>query len=462
MADLKISQMTDGGTFQVGDYFAGVRAGVNYKITLGSAAAYTVGTGAGQIPTNDDLGALATLDSVGANEIDAGAVGSSELATDSVTTIKVLDKNITYAKMQDISATARILARKSSGAGVTEEATLSEILDFIGSAAQGDILYRGASGWARLGFGTANYVLKTNGTGQNPSYDAVDNLVTVDNGIQDFRLSLTTGVAVTTADVTGASAQTIYAVPYKGNRIALYNGTKWVQYTSAQFSLALGTLTATRPYDVFCYQNAGVPTLEFLAWTNGTTRATNLAYQDGVLVKSGDATRRYLGTFYTVNTTQTEDSVANRFLWNYYHRARRGMSRAETTATWAYSTNTLRQANASTSNQLNFVIGVAEDTVEAQCSANAVGSGTTLRGVIVGIGLNSTTTNSAQVQVKGFSTTVAPVPSLAAYNGVPAAGINYLAWLEAGAGADTQTWQGAGTGGGGPTGKSGIWGSVMA
>jgi len=35
---------------------------------------------------------------------------------------------------------------------------------------QGDILYRNASGLARLGYGTAGQVLKTNGSGQNPSW----------------------------------------------------------------------------------------------------------------------------------------------------------------------------------------------------------------------------------------------------------------------------------------------------
>ena len=113
----------------------------------------------------------------------------------------------------------------------------------------------------------------------------------------DFRLSLTTGVPVTSADV--AAATTIYAVPYQGNSISLYNGTSWVNYSSNEFSLALGTLTNLKVYDVFCYANAsGVPTLEFLVWTNTTTRATALVYQNGVLVKSGDATRRWMGSFY--------------------------------------------------------------------------------------------------------------------------------------------------------------------
>jgi hypothetical protein len=80
----------------------------------------------------------------------------------------VANNAVTYAKMQDVSATSRILGRKTTGAGDPEECTLSDILDFIGSAAQGDILYRGASGWARLGAGTSGQYLQTQGASANP------------------------------------------------------------------------------------------------------------------------------------------------------------------------------------------------------------------------------------------------------------------------------------------------------
>jgi len=80
-----------------------------------------------------------------------------------------VDSNtITYAKMQDVSSTSRVLGRKTAGAGDPEELKLSELLDFIGSAAQGDILYRGASGWERLAAGTSGQVLKTLGASANP------------------------------------------------------------------------------------------------------------------------------------------------------------------------------------------------------------------------------------------------------------------------------------------------------
>jgi len=62
-------------------------------------------------------------------------------------------------KYDEVSATSRILGRKTAGAGAIEELTLSEIMDFVGSAASGDILYRGASAWARLGKGSDGQVL---------------------------------------------------------------------------------------------------------------------------------------------------------------------------------------------------------------------------------------------------------------------------------------------------------------
>ena len=76
---------------------------------------------------------------------------------------------VTYAKIQNVSATSRILGRKTAGAGDAEECTISEVLDFISSAAQGDILYRGASSWSRLGAGTAGFPLITGGAGPNPA-----------------------------------------------------------------------------------------------------------------------------------------------------------------------------------------------------------------------------------------------------------------------------------------------------
>jgi hypothetical protein len=136
----------------------------------GDAEVLTVGSGL-QI-SGGVLAVDAVLDEEAANTVYAGPASGA----DATPTFRALVTNdlpndgVTYAKLQNVSATSRVLGRKTSGAGDAEELTLSEVLDFISSAAQGDILYRGASAWARLGAGTAGQVLKTNGTGANPAW----------------------------------------------------------------------------------------------------------------------------------------------------------------------------------------------------------------------------------------------------------------------------------------------------
>lgn len=66
---------------------------------------------------------------------------------------------VTYAKMQNVSATSRILGRVTAGAGSPEELTLSQTLDFVGSAANGDILTRQAGTWNRLAIGSTGQLL---------------------------------------------------------------------------------------------------------------------------------------------------------------------------------------------------------------------------------------------------------------------------------------------------------------
>jgi hypothetical protein len=87
------------------------------------------------------------------------------------------------------SATQRIFARKTAGAGAYEECTISEVLDFIGSAAQGDILYRGAAGWARLAAGTSGKFLQTKGSGNNPVWAYPE--IVVKGGIEAVNNSTT-------------------------------------------------------------------------------------------------------------------------------------------------------------------------------------------------------------------------------------------------------------------------------
>jgi len=303
--------------------------------------------------------------------------------------------------------------------------------------AAGDLIYGTAADTAaKLALGTAGQLLTVNAGATAPAWAST---TTVYNDVVNFRLTLTTVLPVTTADVTAAG--TLYCTPYKGKYIDLYDGSStWNRRSSAEFSLVL-TLTSGKPYDIFVYDNSTVPTLEVLVWTNDTTRATGLTLQDGVLVKTGATTRRYVGTLYASGANTTEDSFAKRYLWNYYNRVLRPMANAtETTDSWSYNTATIRQANANAANRLSYVQGVAEDTVWAKIKAPFLNSNSG-NGVVVGIGVDSTTAFSGirgREDSQGVSNTAE-----AEYLGYPGIGLHNLNWNEWGsASAGTITWYG--------------------
>tara|TARA_R110000787_G_scaffold64097_2_gene144939 strand:- start:2845 stop:4401 length:1557 start_codon:yes stop_codon:yes gene_type:complete len=70
----------------------------------------------------------ATLANTGALTIATDAVEPAMIAADAVTTVKVLDANITLAKMAPTSASNKLIGRVASGAGVLEEVTLQTTL----------------------------------------------------------------------------------------------------------------------------------------------------------------------------------------------------------------------------------------------------------------------------------------------------------------------------------------------
>jgi hypothetical protein len=259
------------------------------------------------------------------------------------------------------------------------------------------------------------------------------------------RLTLTSGVPVTTADVVGATS--VYFTPYSASPwaglVSVYDGTRWRLYTFTELTLALGSVTAGLPYDVFVYDNAGTLTLEKVAWTNATTRATALATQDGIYTKSGDATRRYLGTLYTTSTTATEDSAANRYCWNYYNRVARPLRRLEPTDQWTYVSplTTWRQANASPANQVCLIVGVLEDAIEIQ--VQILGNHSASGGVLaIGIGEDSATGELAASTV-GLCQVVTNVsaPLFTYYKGLPSSvGRHAYVWLEQNISAGTATF----------------------
>jgi len=265
----------------------------------------------------------------------------------------------------------------------------------------------------------------------------------------NFRLSLTSGDPCPAADVTGGT--TLYAALNGGNKIALWDGSKWVLRSSAEFSLSLASVTANVVYDVFCYDNAGTATLELTAWTNPTTRATAIAYQDGVPCKSGALTRRYLGTFYGLSGSTT-DSAVRRFLWNVNDRRRRKIARSDPTSSWTDSTVGWRQANLNGANLIEVMVGLAQSLLDLRVSCTGTVAGGAIN-VRTSMSEDTATTpahdamNPLDATVNGYS-----VFSQALLIKVPTVGYHYYNWLEYMGASGTVTFIG-----GAYSGMNGVW-----
>ncbi len=257
------------------------------------------------------------------------------------------------------------------------------------------------------------------------------------NSVCDGRLTLESGVPVSTTDQTAKT--TVYFTPFIGNKIALYDGSSaWDVVEFSEISVAVPSTTNT-PFDVFCYNNAGTATLETVNWTNGTTRATAITYQNGVLVKSGATTRRYIGTGRTTGTSgQCEMKMSGGttspqkiFLWNLYNQVQLPVFVYETTDTWNYTTLAYRQLNGSANNQFEFVVGVADKllnvllTYESYTTSGALDA-------YAAFGLDQSTAVSSSTVAHVSAAVNTNSIGYAVYNSVVAAGYHYLALIEYG------------------------------
>lgn len=262
--------------------------------------------------------------------------------------------------------------------------------------------------------------------------------------IVEGRLTLTTGTPVTTSDVDSA---TVYFTPFNGNRVALFDGAgTWNILSFTEKTVSVSSLNVNKNFDVFAYNNSGVVALEVLEWTNDTTRATALALQDGVYVKSGTTTRRYLGTGRTVSSsgTKARDALRQRFLFNAYNRVLRMMAVTDSTTTWNYTNATFQQANASAANQVELVIGTVspEDVVSVQVQHLASNTNSSIAAA-AGVGIDSTSTNSAEVYGGYLASAGDRYTLMARYRGTLSAGYHYIAWLEASAATGTTSFYGS-------------------
>lgn len=257
------------------------------------------------------------------------------------------------------------------------------------------------------------------------------------NSIQDFRLTLVSDTPVMTSEVLAAT--TLYLTPYVGNKIALYNDTSWDVVESSQVSISLSTVAADTNYDVFAYNNSGTLTLELLAWTNSgagtSTRATALAYQHGVLVKSGAPTRRYIGTIrgsasgqcqFSFGAVGTSNIEAKLYVWNYDNRVSVNTFVADSTSSWTISGG-FRAANSNSSFRTSFVVGVKEANVSAFYSAYTTGNSSIATRTTLGFDTTTSPAANATISTVSYAQYETPMSTLSV---TPAEGFHFISAIE--------------------------------
>lgn len=374
------------------------------------------------------------------------------------------DADFSYAS---INAYLIGIAEVAISSGDTGAVTLSGVADVAGPLSPGNRYWVSATAgqyttsapaFARqVGTGVSTTAIAVNSVDQqipNFSVAGVGDAVALAATSQG-RCTLTTGVPVTTTDVTAAT--TVYYSPYLGAGVGLYTGSAWLLHSFAEMSVAVPSTTST-PFDVFLDYNDGTPVLVALSWTNDTTRATALVKQDGIDVKTGDTQQRYLCTGRTTTVSgQTEDSAAKRYLWNKQNRVVRSLAGSLVTGTYNYTTDTYRQFNATATVQLDVMVGLAEEALEATVLQWAYNGGAT---VTVQISVGQDSTSSAVAGVLGGASQVGALQQLTAtLRIIPALGRHFYAAIERSGPAGTTAWgpNANAMGAGNSAGITGMW-----
>jgi len=271
------------------------------------------------------------------------------------------------------------------------------------------------------------------------------------------RLTTESGVPVSASDRTAQG--TLYYTPAIGpnaitnGTIALYDGTRVVYSAFTELSLGL-TVTSGKNYDVFVDYNSGTPQLVLsAAWTTDTARADALGVQSGLIIKSGTAAYRWVGTIRASGTNVTADSGGGsttqvggkRFVWNAYQQVPRSLSVIDTANTWTYANSGIRVADGATapSNCVEWVTGTASTVFNGQLVTSVDLQGNVSALAHAGIGIDSATVFSGLRGSGYISATAAAIVTInASYVGMPGLGYHYASWLENGADGTTSLWLG--------------------
>jgi hypothetical protein len=239
-------------------------------------------------------------------------------------------------------------------------------------------------------------------------------------------LTLVSGTPVVTGDVT---SNTVFYTPDEGNLAPLFDGAVWriVSFTERPLTLNVNHLANTI-YDVFFFEDPASPGSYQIgtgpAWSSSTAGSgsrgggggsSELTRVGGRRVNAVQITARNGGTTYTVAANRALylgsvhiDGAAGQVtchrsygqnrkwgVWNAYNRRSILIRAGDATASWNYTSSTIRQSNNASGNKITVFAGLAEETIDLLFTQHIVGEhGSGAAAALefrIGIGINSTT-----------------------------------------------------------------------
>lgn len=295
------------------------------------------------------------------------------------------------------------------------------------------------------------------------------------------RLTLTSGAPVMAANATAQT--TIYYTPYIGGLIPIYSGTAFVNTAFSEISLTLdsnsghtGYQQSGKVFDLFVFLSSNVATLGTgPSWSTTTARGTGAGTTQlqmllGVWTNANSITLRtgngsgnttivaanqatYVGTMYATADGQTgmnfrpaaASSGTNNILglYNAYNMIRTTAISIDNKAGWTYATNTWQSADASTSNRITWVDGLAQSFVDAYYAIDMYTSSGSANG---SIGINFNSTSATPTFIASVFQAANPISVIASGTLLPTLGLNFAQGMEI-ANAATVSYNAAGTGG---------------